>query len=35
MTYTTPAIASSIDLEARLGDKQFSARRGGDDVSPE
>jgi hypothetical protein len=33
MTYTTPAIASSIDLAARLGlDAQFSAKRGGDDI---
>jgi hypothetical protein len=30
MTYTTPSIVSTFDLEARLVDKQFSAKRGGD-----
>ena len=32
MTYTTPSIVSTLDLAARLGGKQFSAKRGGDDI---
>jgi hypothetical protein len=32
MTYTTPAIVSTLDLEARLAGKSFSVKRADDEI---